>query len=182
MKFHKQKIKGVYLIEPEPFVDDRGIYRRHFCQREFKNHGIIATIAQANIVENKRRYTLRGFHYQKPPFGEGKTLSCIKGAAYDIVLDIDPKSSTYLQWIGFKLDDKNRNSLYIPPSCTHAILTIKDNTIIHYYTSEFYSPKAEKGIRYNDPYFNFKWPHKPMIISEKDKTFPNFIPQFNKSS
>src|SRR3989344_1728451 len=168
MKFHKQKIKGVYLIEPEPFQDSRGMYRRHFCQREFTDHCIIGKIAQANIVENKRRYTLRGFHYQKPPFGEGKALSCIKGAAYDIVLDIDLKSPTYLQWIGFKLDDKNRNSLYIPPSCTHAILTLEDNTIIHYYTSEFYRPKAEKGIRYNDPYFNFQWPHQPEIISDKD--------------
>lgn len=177
MKFHKQKIKGVYLIEPEPFHDSRGMYRRHFCQREFKNHGITAKIAQANIVENKLRYTLRGFHYQKPPFGEAKTLSCIKGAAYDIVLDIDPKSPTYLQWIGFKLDDKNRNSLYIPPSCTHAILTLQDNTLIHYYTTEFYNPKSEGGIRYNDPYFKFKWPHEPKIISEKDKNHPDFLPE-----
>lgn len=177
MKFHKQKIKGVYLIEPEPFVDDRGIYRRHFCQNEFKVQGIPTKVAQANIVENKHAFTLRGFHYQKPPFEEGKTLSCIKGAAYDIVLDIDPKSPTYLQWIGFKLDDKNRNSLYIPPNCTHAILTLKDNTLIHYYTSEFYAPKSEGGIRYNDPYFKFKWPHQPEVISKKDQNHPDFIPK-----
>lgn len=177
MKFYTQKIKGVYLIEPEPFTDLRGMYRRHFCQKEFKKHAIDFQVAQANIIENKHAFTLRGFHFQKPPFAEGKILSCIIGSAYDIVLDIDPKSSTYLQWIGFELNDKNRNSLYIPPTCTHAILTLKDNTIIHYYTSEFYSPKTEKGIRFNDPHFNFKWPHHPEIISEKDKNHPNFIPK-----
>lgn len=174
MKFHKQKINGVYLIEPEPFTDNRGIYRRHFCQKEFKKHSINFQVAQANIVENKCAFTIRGFHFQKPPFDERKILSCIKGFAYDIVLDLDPSSSTYLQWQGFDLNEGNRNSLYIPPRCTHAILTLKDNTIIHYYSSEFYTPKAEGGIRYNDPYFNFKWPHQPEVISEKDKNHPNF--------
>ncbi len=177
MKFHKQKIKGVFLIEPEPFVDNRGIYRRHFCQKELKDQSINFNVAQANIVENRQRYTLRGFHFQKPPFAEGKLLSCLKGSAYDIVLDIDPKSATYLQWIGFDLNGKNRNSLYIPPSCTHAILTLQDNTIIHYYSSEFYAPNVEGGIRYNDPYFNFKWPHQPRIISDKDARFPDFTPE-----
>lgn len=175
MKFHKQKLNGLYLIEPEPFIDDRGIYRRHFCAREFKKHSIDFQVAQANIVENKHAFTLRGFHFQKPPFGEGKILSCIKGSVYDIVLDIDPKSSTYLQWEGFDLNAENRISLYIPPGCTHAILTLTDNTIIHYYTSEFYTPYAEGGIRYNDPYFKFKWPHQPKVISDKDKNHPDFI-------
>lgn len=176
MKFHKQRIKGVYLIESEPFIDNRGIYRRHFCQKEFKNHSIDFQVAQSNIVENKHRYTMRGFHFQKPPFGEGKILSCIKGSAHDIVLDIDPKSPTYLQWEGFDLNARNRKSLYIPPGCTHAILTLENNTIIFYYSSEFYTPKAEGGIRYNDSFFQFKWPHQPEVISDKDKNHPDFIP------
>lgn len=176
MKFHKQKINGVYLIRPEPFIDNRGIYRRHFCKKELKEHSINFQVAQANIVENKHAFTIRGFHYQKPPFGEGKILSCINGSAYDIVLDINPKSPTYLKWQGFNLNEENRNSLYIPPGCTHAILTLEDNTIIFYYSSEFYNPKAESGIRYNDPFFNFKWPHQPRVISDKDQNHPNFIP------
>jgi|SRR3989344_889271 len=174
MKFLQQKIRGVYIIEPAAFIDQRGIYRRHFCQKEFKDHSIDFQVVQANIVENKHRYTIRGFHFQKPPFSEGKMLSCIKGSAYDIVLDIDPKSPTYLKWEGFELNGKNRNSLYIPPGCTHAILTLEENTMIHYYTSEFYNPKAEGGIRYNDPYFKFYWPHQPKVISEKDKSHPDF--------
>lgn len=177
MIFHKQKLNGVYLIEPEPFIDERGIYRRHFCLRELKEHSIDFKVAQANVVENKKVFTLRGFHFQKPPFKEGKILSCIKGAAYDIVLDINPKSPTYLQWIGFELNQENRKSIYIPPDCTHAILSLKNNTIIHYYTSEFYTPKAEGGIRYNDPFFKFKWPHEPKFISDKDKNHPDFYPK-----
>lgn len=176
MKFYKQKINGVFLIEPEPFKDRRGVYRRHFCQKEFSDHSISFEVKQTNIVENKHRYTIRGFHYQKPPFSEGKILSCFKGTAYDIVLDIDPQSSTYLQWQGFNLNENNRESLFIPPNCTHAILTLQDDTIIFYYSSEFYTPKSEGGIRYNDPFFNFKWPHQPKIISDKDKNHPNFIP------
>lgn len=176
MKFYKQKISGVMLIEPEPFIDHRGIYRRHFCRNELKEQSINFKVAQANIVENKHAYTLRGFHFQKPPFKEGKLLSCIKGAAYDIVLDINPKSPTYLKWMGFELNEKNKRSLYIPPDCTHAILTLKPSTLVHYYTSEFYTPQAEGGIRYNDPFFNFKWPYEPKVISEKDKNHPDFAP------
>lgn len=176
MKFHKQKIKGVYLIEPEPFVDDRGVFRRHFDQKEFKDNSITTRIVQANISENKYQYTLRGFHYQIPPYEEGKTLSCVKGAIFDIVVDVRPKSPTYLKWISFELDESNRKAIHIPPGCANAFLTLKDNCIIHYYCSQFYNPKAEKGIRYNDPLFNFKWPHSPKVISDKDKNHQNFIP------
>lgn len=176
MKFHKQKIKGVYLIDPEPFVDDRGVFRRHFDQKEFKDNSITTRIVQANISENKYQYTLRGFHYQIPPYEEGKTLSCVKGAIFDIVVDVRPKSPTYLKWISFELDESNRKAIHIPPGCANAFLTLKDNCIIHYYCSQFYNPKAEKGIRYNDPLFNFKWPHPPKVISDKDKSHQNFIP------
>lgn len=175
MKFYKQKIKGVYLIEPEPFVDDRGVFRRHFDQREFKENGITTRIVQANVSENKYKHTLRGFHYQKFPYGEGKTLSCIKGAIYDIIVDIRPHSPTYLQWISFELDEDNKHSIHIPKGCANAFLTLKNNSIVHYYCSQFYHPKSERGIRYNDPLFNFRWPHLPKVISDKDKNHPDFI-------
>lgn len=175
MKFYKQKIKGVYLIEPEPFIDERGVFRRHFDQKEFKTNSISSKVVQANVSENKYKYTLRGFHYQAYPFGEGKTLSCVKGSIFDIVVDLRPRSSTYLQWISFELDEDNRKSIHIPPGCANAFLTLKDYSIIHYYCSQFYNPKAERGIRYNDPLFNFKWPHQPLVISDKDKHHPNFI-------
>lgn len=174
MKFLKQKIEGVYLIEPEPFEDSRGLYRRHFCKDEFKKHGLDYKVAQANISENKFAYTLRGFHFQKAPYAEAKTLSCVKGAVFDIVVDLRKKSKTYKQWLGFEITEENRKAIHIPKGCAHAILTLKNNTWIHYYSSQFYHPTAEAGIRFNDPAFNFKWPHAPKIVSDKDLNHPNY--------
>lgn len=174
MKFEEQKIEGVFLIIPEPYKDDRGIFRRHFCDREFGIAGINTKVKQANVSENFFAHTLRGFHYQKSPYGEGKTLSCILGEIYDIVVDVRPNSSTYMQWTSFTLNSDNKYSIHIPPGCANAFLTLKDNSIIHYYCSESYHPEAEKGIRYNDPAFCFEWPKEPKIISEKDKNHPDF--------
>lgn len=175
MIFIKNKIKGVFLIKPEPFKDKRGIFRRIFCQKEFKKNNLVNIIRQANISENKFRYTLRGFHYQTNPFGEDKTLTCVKGSIYDIVVDLRPKSKTYMKWCSFQIDEKNKNLIHIPRGCANAFLTLKNNTLVQYNSSEFYKPKYEKGIRYNDPLFKFKWPQKPKIISNKDLSHPNYI-------
>jgi dTDP-4-dehydrorhamnose 3,5-epimerase len=175
MIFHKQKINGVFIIEPEPYFDERGLLRRHFCQREFNEHGIAIDVKQCNISENKKQYTLRGFHYQLPPYGENKILSCIKGAIFDVIVDLRENSDSYLKWESFELTEENRLGLYLPKGCANAYLTLQDNTWIFYYHSEFFSPMAEAGIRYNDPLFDFKWPAEPNIISDKDLEIPNFI-------
>jgi len=175
MKFFAQKLPGVFLIEPEGFVDERGIFRRHFCQREFEAQGISSRVSQCNVSENKYKHTLRGLHYQLPPFGEGKTLSCLVGKIYDIIVDLRPHSSTYLQWQSFELDASNRRSIHIPPGCANAFLTMEDNCIIHYYCSEFYFGQAERGLRYNDPLFKFTWPVEPKVISDKDKNHPDYV-------
>lgn len=177
MIFHKQKISGVFIIEPESYLDQRGLLRRHFCQQEFDKQGIKMNVKQCNISENKRRHTLRGFHYQLPPYGENKILSCIKGAIFDVVFDLREDSDSYLKWISFELTEENRLSLYLPKGCANAYLTLKDNTWIFYYHSEFYTPIAESGIRYNDPLLKVKWPVKPTVISEKDKNYPDFNPE-----
>lgn len=174
MKFYEQKIKGVFLIEPEPFKDNRGALRRHFCQNEFKKNNLATDVCQTNISENTKAYTLRGFHYQKAPKEENKTLSCIRGAIYDIVVDIRPQSKTYLQWQSFELSAANGLGLYVPQGCANAWMTLHDDTWIFYYHSEFFSPGFESGIRYNDPFFNFTWPHKPSVISDKDSAYPDF--------
>jgi dTDP-4-dehydrorhamnose 3,5-epimerase len=177
MKFVEQSIPGVFCVRPEPFVDQRGLFRRHFCQREFSEHGIPIDVRQCNISENNFRHTLRGFHYQKPPHLEGKFLSCIRGSIYDIVVDLRPDSSSYLRWLPFELTEENRLSLYVPPGCANAYLTLQDNTWILYCHSEFYTPGAEGGIRYNDPFFKFEWPAKPAVISDKDANYPFFVPE-----
>lgn len=176
MKFNKQKIEGVVLIEPEPFVDDRGVFRRHFCEREFAAQGIVTEIRQCNVSENKFAHTLRGFHYQRPPRAEGKTLSCFKGAMYDIVVDVRKDSPTYLQWVGVELNDSNRRSLHVPPGCANAFLTLSENSVIYYFCSNFYDPSLERCIRYNDPLFRFEWPEPPKVISDKDRNHPDFVP------
>ena len=175
MKFFEQKIKGFFLIQPEPFIDDRGMFRRHFCKKEFEAHNIAVDVCQCNVSENKYSHTLRGFHYQIPPFGEGKTLSCLSGAIYDIIVDVRPESPTYLQWLPFELNQENRLSIHIPPGCANAFLTLRDNCVIHYYCSQFFTPSAERGIRYNDPAFKFQWPFEPAVISDKDKNHPDFV-------
>ena len=174
MIFHEQKLSGVYLIEPTPFSDERGIFRRHFCDKEFEAHNIATKVHQSNVSENKYAKTLRGFHYQESPYGEGKTLSCLKGSIYDIIVDLRPKSLTYMQWVSFELNGNNRYSIHIAPGCANAFMTLEKECIIHYYCSQPYMPEAERGIRYNDPAFGFKWPHKPVMISDKDLNHPDF--------
>jgi len=174
MKFIEQKLSGVFLIEPEPFIDDRGVFRRHFEQQEFTNIGIDAEVKQANVSENNYAGTMRGFHYQISPYGEGKTLSCLKGNIYDIVLDLRPSSKTYLKWVSFELNENNRNSIHIPKGCANAFLTLKEDCIIQYYCSGRYHSDAERGIRYNDPLFKFNWPIDIKVISDKDKNWPDF--------
>ncbi|MCP4160222.1 MAG: dTDP-4-keto-6-deoxy-D-glucose epimerase [Deltaproteobacteria bacterium] len=174
MLFNENSISGLFTIKPEPFMDERGLLRRHFCQKEFDQKGILKTVRQCNISENKKCYTLRGFHYQLPPYGEDKILSCIKGAIHNIVLDMRIDSNTYLKWESFKLTEENRLSLHVPKGCANAYLTTEENTWIFYYHSEFYTPAAEAAIRYNDSFFKFDWPNEPAIISEKDKNIQDF--------
>ena len=108
MKFTEQKLKGVYLIEAEPHKDERGMLRRHFCQREFNDNKLMVDIKQTNVSENMKKYTLRGFHFQLPPYGENKVISCIKGSIHDIVVDLRKESKTYSKWHSFELTEENR--------------------------------------------------------------------------
>ncbi len=175
MEFKKTDIKRCFVIGPELFVDHRGVFRRHFDETEFKAHGIVSDVKQANISENFESFTLRGFHYQLPPHGEGKTLSCMKGKIYDIVVDLRPDSKTFLKWVSFELTAENRLSIHVPPGCANAFMTLEPNTVVHYYCSENYEKEAERGIRYNDPLFGFTWPHEPEVLSDKDNSWPDFI-------
>jgi dTDP-4-dehydrorhamnose 3,5-epimerase len=174
MKFKELDIAGVWQIEPDLVSDDRGVFRRHFCSEEFLAHGIESSVMQGNVSENPHLHTLRGFHYQLAPHAEGKTISCFSGAIYDIVVDLRPESKSFLHWIAFSLNAKNRSSLHIPPGCANAYLTTEPNTLVHYYMSEFYAPDSYRGFHYNDTSFKFEWPAEPRLISERDRNLPNF--------
>ncbi|MAR97130.1 MAG: dTDP-4-dehydrorhamnose 3,5-epimerase [Candidatus Marinimicrobia bacterium] len=175
MIFNKTKIDGVMLIESEPFIDERGAFRRHFCKDEFAKNNIVTDVSQCNVSENKFARTLRGFHYQLQPFSEGKTLSCLNGKIFDIVVDLRKESATYMEWVGLELSKENRKSVHIAPGCANAFLTLEDNSLIHYYCSQSYNPESERGVRFNDPAFGFEWPETPKIISEKDLSHPDYI-------
>ena len=101
-------------------------------------------------------------------------MSCLKGAIYDVVVDLREHSPTYLKWIAVELDDTNRQSIHVAPGCANAFLTLKDDSIIQYYCSESYAPAHERGVRFDDPLFSFKWPRKPAFISDKDLNHPDF--------
>ena len=175
MKFEELEIKGAFLIHAEPFEDERGVFRRNFCKEEFEKNEIVSAVSQANISENKFKYTLRGFHYQLSPFGEGKTMTILKGRIYDIIVDLRKESSTYLKWISFELSPDMRTSFHVPPGCANAFLTMEDETLVHYYCSQEYKADAERGIRYNDPLLKFKWPvAEPLHISDKDANWPDY--------
>ena len=177
MKFEELGLRGVWLIEPELFSDERGVLRRHYCAREFAEHGLAAMTVQGNISENRQRATLRGFHYQVQPFEEAKTLSCMTGAIYDIVVDLRVKSPTFMEWVSVEISAHGRCSLHVPAGCATACITTEPDTTLHYYMSEFYSPESYRGIRYNDPMFGFRWPMEPQVISDKDRSYPDFDPE-----
>ena len=174
MKFTEQSLNEVYIIRPEPHMDQRGMLRRHFCQHEFRESGLMTEIKQCNVSENRKKHTLRGFHFQLPPHGEHKVISCIKGSIHDIVVDLRKDSASYLKWQSFELTEENRLSLYVPIGCANAYLTLQDNTWILYYHSAFFTPHSEGSIRYNDTAFKFDWPAEPCVISAKDLNIPDF--------
>ena len=170
MKFIKQKINGVYLINHEGFEDSRGFFSRMYCKKLYEK--LKFNPVQTNISYNKKKSTLRGFHYQISKSSEKKLVSCIKGKIYDIVIDLRKNSKTFKKWISFELNANSLESIFIPPGCANAFLTLKNETIVFYHTSNFYNHSSERGLRYNDPSLNLKWPTKIKIISKKDKNFP----------
>lgn len=176
MRFVDLDLPGVFLVEAAVQSDERGSFRRHFCAEEFAAHGLAPTVVQGNISENLHQGTLRGFHYQVAPFAEAKTLSCLSGAFYAVTVDLRHDSPTFLRWVAMELSAADRRSLHIPVGCASAWLTLAAHTTVHYYMSQKFVPESARGIRYNDPLFGFRWPMAPCVISERDRTFPDFDP------
>ncbi len=175
MKFEETPIPGAFVINHEPFGDDRGFFARSFCQKEFRNRGIEFNPVQANTGYSKNRGTLRGMHYQTGKHAESKFIRCIRGAVYDVIIDLREESETYMNWFGVELTAENRTMFFLPEGCAHGYQTLADDTEVFYMVSSFYEPGAEKGIRWNDPAFNIEWKQtEELIISEKDRSWPDF--------
>ncbi len=174
MIFQETRLPGVFEIRIEPSADERGFFARSFCQQEFRAHGLNPNIAQCNISFNARKGTLRGMHYQAAPHAEAKVVRCTAGAIYDVVIDLRPQSPTFKHWITVNLTAENRLMLYVPEGCAHGFLTLRDATEIFYQMSDFYHPELSRGTRWNDPAFAIVWPEKIEVISERDRTYPDF--------
>jgi dTDP-4-dehydrorhamnose 3,5-epimerase len=174
MTFHETKIPGVFEIHLEPKRDDRGFFARSWCQKEYVDHGLEPKLVQCDISLNTRKGTLRGMHYQAAPFPETKVVRCTQGAVYDVVLDLRPQSRTFREWIAVTLTAENRNMVYVPKGCAHGFLTLKDDTEIFYQMSEVYDAASARGVRWDDPAFRMVWPEKVEVISERDRTYPDF--------
>lgn len=174
MKFTETRLKGAFIIDVEPFEDHRGMFARMFCGKEFQEHGLKDFVAQANLSTNHKKGTLRGMHFQVAPATETKLVRCVRGALYDVIIDLRPDSPTYLQHIGVELTAENRRALYVPDLFAHGFITLEDHTEAFYQVGEFYTPGCERGIRYDDPLFNIEWPIPVSVISEKDADWPAF--------
>lgn len=175
MIFTETRLKGAYLIDIESSDDERGYFARTFCRKEFEEHGLNSSVAQCNISYNRNKGTLRGMHYQAAPFAEAKLVTCLAGSIYDVIIDLRADSTTYCQWFAVELSGHGRRSmLYIPEGFAHGFLTLEDHAEVFYQMSELYAPESSRGIRWDDPAFAVRWPVAPRMLSERDKTYPDF--------
>ena len=173
MIFTETELRGAFVVELELHVDERGLFARMFCREEFIAHGLDPNIAQCNISFNKKMGTLRGLHYQGNPFEEAKLVRCARGAIYDVIVDLRPRSATYRQWISVEITQDNRKAIYVPKGFAHGFQTLDDNSEIIYQMSESYHPDHSLGIRWDDPTLAIIWPPAAQrIISAKDLAYP----------
>ena len=173
MTFHETKIRGVFEIRLEYKLDERGFFARSWCKTEFEHHGLNPKLAQCNVSFNTRKGTLRGMHYQAPPYAEIKIVRCTRGAIYDVVIDLRPESQTFKKWISAMLTADNRNMIYVPEGCAHGFLTLEDGSEVFYQMSEAYNADSARGVRWDDPAFQIAWPAKVDVISERDRSYPD---------
>lgn len=174
MFFRESGLKGAYLITLEPSVDERGSFTRTFCRTQFKKQNLVADFVQNSISENRLKGTLRGMHYQLEPAAETKMVQCLRGAVYDVIVDLRPQSPTFCAWESFELTANKQQLLYVPEGFAHGFMTLADNTALYYMISAEYSPDLARGVRFDDPAFGIRWPDIHLIIAEKDRRWPDF--------
>jgi dTDP-4-dehydrorhamnose 3,5-epimerase len=174
MKFTETKLKGAFLVEIEKLTDDRGFFGRSWCRKEFDDHGLNSRLVQANVSFNRKKGTLRGMHYQIAPFQESKLIRCTRGAIFDVIIDLRLDSPTYKQWTGVELTADNYTMFFVPEDFAHGFQTLTDESEITYQVTQFYTPGSERGIRFDDRAFGIQWPLDVTVISDKDRTWPDF--------
>lgn len=168
MIFKESPLKGAYIIETKPYTDERGLFARTFCKNEFQEIGHKKEFVQFNHSITNDKGTIRGMHYQLPPFSEIKLIRCIRGSVYDVIIDLRTGSSSFLKYFSVELSEQNMLSIYIPQGFAHGFQTLEENAQLIYHHTAYYAPGYEAGIRYNDPALGITWPLPVSIITEKD--------------
>lgn len=172
MRFTPTPLAGAYLVHLEPHVDERGLFARAFCAAEFAAQGLETSFVQANISTNKQAGTVRGLHFQHAPHAEVKLVRCVKGALFDVVVDMREGSPTYLRWFGAELSDENGLMMYVPRGFAHGYQSLSDEAAAFYMVSAAYAPEAEGGLRFDDPKLAIDWPRPAAAVSGKDAQWP----------
>lgn len=176
MVFKETSIAGAYLVDLKRIEDDRGFFARAWSSDEFAGMGLATVFPQMNLSLSVRKGTIRGFHYQKSPHEEAKFIRCVRGALFEVMIDLRPDSPTYLKWAGFEIRASDYQALYVPPGCARGVQTLEDNSEMLYMASASYQPGAEAGIRWDDPFFGVEWPDVGQrIVSDKDQAWPDFV-------
>lgn len=174
MDFEPAALHGAWILHLDTREDERGFFARAWCAEEFRRHGLNAALAQCSLSYNHCTGTLRGMHYQAAPGGETKVVRCIRGAIYDVLVDLRPDSPSYGKWVSRELTADNRESLYVPEGVAHGYLTLTDRTEVLYLISSAYVPALARGVRWDDAAFGIQWPGTPAVISQRDRTYPDF--------
>ena len=173
MIFTPLEIAGAYLIDIEPIVDERGFFARTWCQAEFAERGLPGEWPQSNIAWSANRGTLRGLHFVDVQ-DEAKLVRCTSGAAFVVAADIRPQSPSHGQWFGIELSAENHRMLFLPPHCAQGYQTLLDRTEMLYQMSASFVAGTTRGVRYDDPYFQIRWPLEVTNISLADRTWPRY--------
>lgn len=172
MIFTPAPLDGAVLVDLERRADDRGFFARSFCEREFQANGLPVHFPQHNVSANRRRGTVRGLHFQRPPFEEPKLVRCIRGAILDVIVDIRPGSADYGRWFGVELTAENGRALYIPAGFAHGFQTLVDDSDVSYLMGAAYAPDHAGGLRWDDPDVGITWPLPVSRISPADQALP----------
>jgi dTDP-4-dehydrorhamnose 3,5-epimerase len=174
MRFERLSIEGAQLVHLEPNPDVRGFFARTFCVNEFAAAGLPTQAVQMSMSFNERAGTVRGMHFQWPPSQEGKLVRCVKGALFDVLLDLRPASASYMKHQGVTLSDSGREAVFIPPGIAHGFQTLEPRTEVWYQMTDFFAPDLGAGFRWNDPAFGIQWPLAQIVISDRDEHYADF--------
>ena len=171
MEFIPAPIEGLFIIRLKKLADERGLFARTFCKSEFRQIGFDKEFVQFNHSFNKYKGTIRGMHYQNVPHSETKLIRCIQGKVFDVAVDLRNGSPTFLQYYGIELSAENMFSIIIPEGFAHGFQVLEDNTSLIYHHTEYYTPSADAGVRFDDPVLDINWKLPPVMVSEKDSGY-----------